>query len=70
MARIGHNQGMDAKKIKNRLKGETDRKRVSLYLSESILADFNKASAPVSVSKVLEQLMKDFIESNKKTRKP
>ena len=59
---------MDAKKTIDKLRGESDRERVSLYLSQSILKDFKLACVEVSPSRVMEELMKEFIESAKKTR--
>ena len=56
---------MDAKKIIEKLRGEADRQRVSLYLSQSILAEFRKACGDVAPSQVMEEMMKDFIQSSK-----
>lgn len=56
---------MDAKKVMERLKGEADRKSMTLYLSESVFSEFKTKCGKVSPSKVLEELMKDFIESSK-----
>jgi hypothetical protein len=60
---------MDTKKIMDKLKGESDRKRVSLYLSESTLEAFKKACHPIAPSKVMEELMKEFVESRKRPNK-
>jgi hypothetical protein len=59
---------MDAKKTIEKLRGETDRARVSLYLSQSILNEFKEACSGISPSKVMEELMKDFIASDKKNK--
>lgn len=55
---------VDAKKTIQKLKGETDRTRLSLYLSQSIYAKFKEACEDVPPSRVIEELMKDFIESH------
>jgi hypothetical protein len=57
---------MDTKKIKERLKGESDRIRMSLYLSSSVFSDFKDTCGELSPSRVIEELMKEFIESNQK----
>ena len=65
-----YNDVMDAKKTIEKLKGETDRQRVSLYLSQSIFTDFKKICGEISTSRVIEELMKEFLESNKSDKKP
>ena len=64
---------MDAKKTIAKLKGEADRARMSLYLSQSIFKDFKEVCGDIAPSRVIEELMKEFIESslgsNKKTPK-
>jgi len=57
---------MDTEEIKKRLKGESDRIRMSLYLSRSIFAEFKDACKDLSPSRVIEELIKDFTESNQK----
>lgn len=58
------NDLINAKKILAELKkGESDRKRVTLFLSESLYSQFRKACAGISASQVFEQLMKSFLES-------
>ena len=59
---------MDVKKIKEKLRGDSDRIRTSLYLSQSILSDFKKACYPIAPSKVMEELMKEFIASSQKPK--
>lgn len=55
---------IDAKEILDELaKGPGDRKRVSLYLSESVLSDFRKACGQVPPSQVMEKLMVLFSAS-------
>jgi hypothetical protein len=56
---------MESKKILSKLKGESDRTRVSLYLSQSILNEFKGVCEGVSPSKVMEELMKEFINDSK-----
>lgn len=57
---------MDAKKTIEKLRGESDRARVSLYLSQSIFADFREVCGDVSPSKVIEELMREFVEDARK----
>ena len=64
-----YNDYMDAKKTIEKLKGETDRQRVSLYLSQSIFSDFKKICGKISTSRVIEELMKEFLESSTKSDK-
>jgi DNA-binding MarR family transcriptional regulator len=59
---------MDAKKTIEKLRGEADRKRISLYLSESIYEEFRQSCGEVSPSKVIEELMKEFVEDLKVKR--
>lgn len=56
---------MDFKKITDRLRGEADRVRMSLYLSQSIYKEFKEACGDISPSKVIEELMKEFTEASK-----
>lgn len=60
---------MDSKKIIKKLKGESDRERVSLYLSKSLLKEFRSYCGNVSPSKVMEELMREFIASAKSPSK-
>lgn len=59
---------MDARKTIEKLKGETDRERTSLYLSKSIMEDFKTACEGVAPSRVMEELMREFIESYRASR--
>lgn len=62
---------MDANKILMRLRGESDRERISLYLSKSILKEFKDCCGDKSVSRVLEEMMREFVDSaNNSTSKP
>ncbi len=55
---------VDAKKVFEKLKGESDRGKVTLYLDKDLLKKFRKVCEPnTSASRVLEELMKEFIES-------
>jgi hypothetical protein len=56
---------MDAKKTIEKLRGEADRKRISLYLSESIYEEFRQSCGEVSPSKVIEELMREFVDNLK-----
>jgi hypothetical protein len=60
---------MDTKKILESIRSESDRKKVSLYLSESLFEKFKDSCGGVSASRVLEALMKDFIEKLHKEKK-
>ena len=55
---------INAKKTIQKLKGETDRTRLSLYLSQSVYAAFKEACEDIPPSRVIEELMKDFINSH------
>jgi hypothetical protein len=59
---------MDARKTIEKLKGEADRTRMSLYLSQSIFNEFKTACGEVAPSRVIEELMKEFVESAKSDR--
>jgi hypothetical protein len=60
---------MDAKKTIEKLRGESDRMRMSLYISQSIYEDFRKACGEVSPSRVMEELMREFVADLKTTKK-
>jgi predicted CopG family antitoxin len=55
---------VDAKEILVRLKKE-DRIRKTIYISETVYDEFQKTCGAVGVSPVLEELMRQFIESAK-----
>lgn len=59
---------IDAKKTIERLKGESDKERYSVYFSRFIFEEFKKHCGEISASKVLEELMKEFIESSKSSK--
>lgn len=56
---------MNAKKTIEKLRGEADRARMSLYLSQTIFQEFKRACGDVSPSRVMEELMKEFVEDFK-----
>lgn len=56
---------MEANKIIKKLKTKSDRERVSLYLSSSLLKEFRSYCGNIAPSKVIEELMREFIESAK-----
>lgn len=60
---------MDAKRILERLKGDADRERTSLYLSRSTMEEFKQACLEMAPSRVMEELMKNFIASSKLPQK-
>ena len=60
---------VDAKDILNRLKKE-DRVRRSIYVSEQVYEEFQKACGNIAVSPVLEELMRQFVESKKDKKSP
>jgi hypothetical protein len=55
---------MDAKKIIEKLKGENDRERTSLYLSRSTMQKFKDSCVGIAPSRVMELLMEDFVNSH------
>ena len=59
---------LDAKLVLDKVRSEkqSDRKKVSLFLSESLYEDFKKACKPAPASPVMEELMRHFLESLKK----
>lgn len=56
-------KNISAKKILERLEPDQERGAVSLYLSQPLYKRFKKACGKVSPSKVMEELMKGFVES-------
>jgi len=57
--------GIDAKSIKERLELNDDRQKVSLYLSRKLYKDFQRACGKAPASRVMEELMQQFIDSDK-----
>lgn len=56
---------IDAKKTMEKLRGEADRSNKTLYLSRMLFAEFESFCGDISPSKVIEELMREFIESSK-----
>ena len=54
---------IDAAQILDRVDGNKDRKKVTFYLSEGLCNDFRLACDNMPVSRVIEELMKAFLES-------
>lgn len=60
---------IDAKAIKDKIRSrESDRKKLSFYLSGSLYEEFKNACDDLPASQVLEELMRAFIESSPKGR--
>lgn len=57
--------GINAKAIKERLELDDDRKKVSLYLSKTVYKAFQKACGKAPASRVMEELMRQFIVSDR-----
>jgi hypothetical protein len=58
---------IDSIAILEKLELEDDRTKVSLYLSKGVYSKFKKACGKAPASRVMEELMKEFLE-NLKTR--
>lgn len=58
----------DGKSILQKLAAnqKTDREKVSLYLSKSLYEEFKKKCGEVPASQVMEELMRQFVDSLKK----
>jgi hypothetical protein len=56
---------MDAKKTMRKLKGEAEKSNVTLYLTNSTFAEFKKAIHPVLPSKVIDELIREFMDDLK-----
>ncbi len=54
---------IDAKAIKAKLSLKDDRTKVSLYLSKELYLQFKKACGVAPASRVMEELMAEFIRS-------
>lgn len=59
---------MDSKKIIEKLRGEADRERVSLYLSKALMDELKAVCAPISASRVIEELIKEFLTDHDQRR--
>lgn len=58
---------INSKKIVEKLKGEADRSSKTLFLSKSVFAEFESYCSELSPSRVIEELMKDYIADAKKS---
>jgi len=58
---------IDANEIRKKLQGPTDRVRKAVYVSEKIWTDFER-SCGVSMSKVIEELMRQFSATTRRKR--
>ena len=56
---------MSAREILEKLRGEADRVRTSLYLSKSLMEEFKDACDGMTPSRVMEELMRKFISEKK-----
>lgn len=56
---------MNGLKTLKRLRGENDRQSTTVYVSQSILSEFKEACGEIPSSKVLEELMREFIDDLK-----
>ncbi len=60
---------IDSQKILDKLSLEEDREKVSLYLSRRLYERFKKACGSAPASRVMEELMKGFLEDLSKTKR-
>lgn len=58
-----------AQKTLKRLRGESDRLSTTVYLSQSLLEEFKALCGGVSSSRVLEELIREFIDDLKSSEK-
>ena len=59
---------VDGKQLLKKLKSDkSDRGKVNMYLSKGLYEDFKKCCGDVPASQVMEELMRQFIESVKKS---
>jgi hypothetical protein len=55
---------ISANKILSKLKTlDSDRKKITLYLSESLYSEFRNACGDIAASRVIEELMTAFLKS-------
>lgn len=57
---------MDAKKLKEkvRLRGESNKTRVGMYLDKDLYKAFQRACGDLSISQVVEEMMREFVETD------
>jgi hypothetical protein len=53
---------MNAKKTLRKLRGESDRASHSVYISKTIMSEFSKACGDAGHSRVLEELIREFLD--------
>jgi hypothetical protein len=53
---------VDRKKILEKARRKEDKKKVTLYLSESLYEEFKEACDGIPASRVIEELLKDFVK--------
>ena len=51
------------------LKGESAKGKFNLYLNKESFKEFRKACYPLAPSKVIDELIREFLESKKKPKK-
>lgn len=60
---------VDAKAIKEKVRAkESDRKKLSFYLSENLYDEFRAACDDLPASQVIAELMRAFVDSSKKVK--
>jgi len=60
---------IEGKKILDKLaKEKSDRKKVTLYLSEELFEDFKESCGDIAASAVVEEMMRQFVQSVKKKK--
>lgn len=60
----------NTEKLLNDLQNKaTDRKAITLYLSETLYKDFRKFCKGAPVAPLIEQLMRDFLQTSKDAKK-
>lgn len=65
-----HKEVVDAKKILTRVKSkDKDKAPVTLYINKTLLDDLKKRVGDRSISKLFEELGREFLESLEKDKK-
>ncbi len=60
---------MESKKLIEKLKGQSEKARVSLYLNVKLFNEFKVACGTVPPSRIVEELIRNFMEGLKKENK-
>jgi hypothetical protein len=60
---------MDSKKILEKVRGESAKTKISLYLSKALIEEFKEACGDIPPSRIVEALLKDFLQSVKTQEK-